>query len=275
MGFDPRQWSSSSSARDERNRQNQGERVTSNVEALLRENDSLRREVQRLHQQLDRLRRQQWQRPHPKMDAESRQQPSPHVTAEQVQGWGDSLAMQPGWTVLRQHSLELLIDQLNRSSFHSQLNLCQRLDRVVHGLGTDLFAAVGAKSTKKISAVLAAFALYGVRASEWLDEDPRRVVAELRQRLVRGQGQRRAADSRGRRTRSDQRATDRESTGKHQSGTCLRRSEALSILGLEADASKQTIKQAFRKLVKEHHPDLGGSADAFRRVNDAYQLLMS
>jgi curved DNA-binding protein CbpA len=49
----------------------------------------------------------------------------------------------------------------------------------------------------------------------------------------------------------------------------------LSILGLQADASKEAIKQAFRKLVKQHHPDLGGSADAFRRVNDAYQLLMA
>ena len=149
MGFDPRNWSSSSSTRNDQNLQKQGERVTSNVEALLRENDALRREVQRLHQQLDRLRRHQWQRPPPGVDAGHRQPPSPLVSAEQVQRWGDALAMQPGWTVLRQHSLELLIDQLNRSSFHSQLNLCQRLDRVVHGLGTDLFAAVGGKSTKK------------------------------------------------------------------------------------------------------------------------------
>ena len=274
MGFDPRQWSSSST-RDDRNRPNQGERVTSNVEALLRENDALRREVQRLHQQLDRLRRQQWQRPQHQADAGYRQQPSPHVSAEQVQRWGDSLATQPGWSVLRQHSLERLIDQLNRSSFHSQLNLCQRLDRVVQGLGTDLSAAVGGKSTKKNSAVLAAFALYGVRASEWLDEDPRRVVAELRQRHGHGQGHRRAGDSRGRRTRSDQRATDRESAGHDHAGSCLRHSEALSILGLQADASKEAIKQAFRKLVKQHHPDLGGSAEAFRRVNDAYQLLMA
>ena len=58
MGFDPRQWSSSSSARDDRDRTQHGERVTSNVEALLRENDALRREVRRLHQELDRLHRQ-------------------------------------------------------------------------------------------------------------------------------------------------------------------------------------------------------------------------
>ena len=276
MGFDPRQWSPSSSTRDDRNRQNHAERVTSNVEALLRENDALRREVQRLHQQLDRLHRQQWQRPQRDADRDwNRQQPSALINSQQVQRWGDSLARQPGWSVLRQHVLEQLIDQLNRSSFHSQLSLSQRLDRVVNGLGTDLLTAVGAKSTKKTAAVLAAFALYGVRASEWLDEDPRRVVAELRQRHQQRQHHRQAGSSSGRRTRSDQRATDRESTGGGQSGPGDVRSEALSVLGLKTDASKESIKQAFRKLVKQHHPDLGGSADAFRRVNDAYQLLMT
>ena len=47
------------------------------------------------------------------------------------------------------------------------------------------------------------------------------------------------------------------------------------MLGLTTDASQEAIKQAFRTLVKQHHPDLGGSAEAFRRVNDAYQLLMA
>ena len=272
MGFDPRQWSSSSSTRDDRNRQNHAERVTSNVEALLRENDALRREVQRLHLQLDHLRRQHRQRtPRDANHDWNRQQASSLVSSEQVQRWGDSLAMQPGWSVLRQQGLERLIDQLNRSSFHSQLSLRQRLDRVVSGLGTDLMAAVGSKSSKKKAAVLASFALYGVRASEWLDEDPRRVVEELRQR----QRHRQEGTSHGRRTRSDRRATDRESTGQGQSGSDDARSAALSVLGLKTNASQEDIKQAFRTLVKQHHPDLGGSADAFRRVNDAYQLLMA
>ena len=275
MGFDPRQWSSSSSARDDRDRTQHGERVTSNVEALLRENDALRREVRRLHQELDRLHRQRWHRPQRDSGRDpSRQQPSARVTPEQVQRWGDALAMQTGWSVLRQQSLEALVDQLNRSSFHPQLNLRQRLDRVVSGLGTDLLAAVGSRSTKKTAAVLAAFALYGVRASEWLEEDPRRVVAELRQRQRHQQ-----PGGAGRRTRSDQRSTDRETNreaaGEAHAGSWDRRLEALSVLGLKAGASKASIKQAFRKLVKQHHPDLGGSAEAFRRVNQAYQLLMA
>jgi hypothetical protein len=161
--------------------------------------------------------------------------------------------------------LEVLVDQLNRSSFPAHLTLDQRLDRLVPGLGTDLIAAVGAKPNKQSTAVLAAFALFGVRASEWLDEDPRRVVEQLRQRQDRS-GSRRQ----GRRTRTDQRQTDREDDGDARDP----RRAALRVLGLDANASVAEIKQAHRKLVKQHHPDLGGSAEAFRRVNEAYQSLV-
>ena len=69
MGFDPRDWSATPHvSRDEKAR---GERVTSNVEALLRENDSLCRGVQRLELELDRLRRLQWQLP--RRESSSRQ----------------------------------------------------------------------------------------------------------------------------------------------------------------------------------------------------------
>ena len=267
MGFDPRDWSAAS--HDSRNRQSRGERVTSNVEALLRENDALRREVQRLELELDRFRRRQWQRTRRESSSHQTWQQSssqpPRVTATQVQRWGASLADQTGWTELRATGLVALIERFNRDSFHAQLNLQQRLDRLVTGLGTDLFAAVGARPTKRSTAVLAAFALYGVRASEWLDEDPARVVEELRQRLRRA----RTANSSGRRTRSDRRRTDRDWHDRDA------RLDALSVLGLDQAATQDAIKQAFRRLVKQHHPDVGGSAEDFRRVNDAYQLLIS
>ena len=41
------------------------------------------------------------------------------------------------------------------------------------------------------------------------------------------------------------------------------RRAALGVLGLNADASLTEIKQAHRRLVKQHHPDLGGSAERF------------
>ena len=259
MGFDPRQWGPSSGARA-------AQRVTSNVEALLAENEALRREVRRLQRELERQRyrqrHQQWVQP-PRWQEEPSASPAPRVSADQVRRWGEAMARQAGWADLRQSGLEALLDRLNRNSFHPQLSLEQRLDRLVSGLGTDLMKAVGIKVTKKRAAVLAAFALYGVRASEWLDEDPARVVAELRQRL---------RPNSSRRTRTDQRSSDRWQTNSNASSS---RADALAVLGLQAGASQEVIKRAFRHLVKQHHPDMGGSAEAFRRVTEAYQRLVA
>jgi len=45
------------------------------------------------------------------------------------------------------------------------------------------------------------------------------------------------------------------------------------ILGVEKSASTDEIKRAYRKLAAEHHPDRGGSADRFKEINEAYQVL--
>jgi molecular chaperone DnaJ len=45
------------------------------------------------------------------------------------------------------------------------------------------------------------------------------------------------------------------------------------ILGISRDASDSDIKQAYRKLVLQHHPDAGGSAVEFRKVAEAYEVL--
>ena len=190
MGFDPRRWSAELRPQ---------QRVTSNVDALLQENEALRREVRQLRRQLEHL-RQPWRR-------QTQPPPQARVSSAQVERWGAALAEQKGWSVLRQSGLEELIEQLNRSSFLPQLNLQQRLDHLVPGLGRDLYAATASPLNKKRCAVLAAFALYGVSAIEWLDDDPQRVVLELRQR------QRTSNHNNNRRTRSDQRRTDRQ----HQS----------------------------------------------------------
>lgn len=270
MGFDPRQWSGASPPR-------QG-RVTSNVQALLAENEALRREVLRLTRELERLRRPRWRDESVASGAASaeatpNESKAPRIRREQVLQWGAALARQPGWTTLRQSGLQALIERLNRLAFPGHLTLEQRLDRLVPGLGTDLIAAVGNTTTKASTAVLAAFALYGVRASEWLEEEPRRVVLDLQQQL-----QQNASRGRGRRTRTDQRKTDQHSShqdNSHQQPSDGGRVAALAVLGLEPGASADAIKQAHRRLVKQHHPDMGGSAEAFRRVNEAYQLLIA
>jgi DnaJ-domain-containing protein 1 len=161
-----------------------------------------------------------------------------------------------------------LLDQLNRASFLPQLSLEERLDRLAPGLGHDLQAALSALRGKQLLAVMAAFALYGVSAREWLDDDPRRVVADLRQRCTSE-----------RRTRSDRRSTDRRSSERDTSGAEAwndpSRAEAYRQLGLTWGATREAIKQAHRRLVKQHHPDMGGDAAVFRRVNAAYQLLIA
>lgn len=256
MGFDPRQWNAPPRRAPE---------VTSNLDGLLAENEALRREVQRLRRQLERLQR----------DPGS-PSASTWITAEQVQRWGEVLACQNGWTQLRggdeRSGLEGLIAELNRLSFHPQLTLEQRLDRLAPGLGTDLQAAVAGSRTKKRLAVLAAFALYGVSAREWLSDAPQRVVQDLLQQQQR-QEHRGSRRSTGRRTRTDERSTDQRSS--HGEGSDPRRQQAYRQLGLEWGASREAIKRAHRRLVKQHHPDMGGEAEAFRRINEAYQLLIA
>jgi len=50
-------------------------------------------------------------------------------------------------------------------------------------------------------------------------------------------------------------------------------SDYYSILGVSKSASQDEIKKAFRKLAHKHHPDKGGSAEKFKQINEAYQVL--
>lgn len=45
------------------------------------------------------------------------------------------------------------------------------------------------------------------------------------------------------------------------------------ILGVPRDASQEDIKRAFRKLAMQHHPDKGGDASEFQKINEAYNTL--
>lgn len=46
-----------------------------------------------------------------------------------------------------------------------------------------------------------------------------------------------------------------------------------TVLGLEPDADREVVRSAYRSLLKEHHPDQGGSMDAFLRVKRAYEAI--
>ncbi len=45
------------------------------------------------------------------------------------------------------------------------------------------------------------------------------------------------------------------------------------LLGVERSASADEIKRAFRKKAHEFHPDKGGDAETFKKINEAYQTL--
>jgi DNA-J related protein/DnaJ domain len=52
------------------------------------------------------------------------------------------------------------------------------------------------------------------------------------------------------------------------------RLKALQILELSADVPWETIKQAYRRLAAQHHPDKGGDPARFRAIRGAYEILL-
>lgn len=46
------------------------------------------------------------------------------------------------------------------------------------------------------------------------------------------------------------------------------------ILGLSQNATKDQIKAAYKKQVKENHPDIGGDSEQFKQIVDAYETLI-
>lgn len=258
------------------------DRVTRNREALLLENEALRAEVAALREELRRL------RARGRLDGLSGAAGrvttgmAPAITTEQVREWLEGLSRQNGWTRLRVDALRSLITAWRGSDPRGELE--DELDRRSPGLGSDLRRALRAHTGKGKHAVRAAFARYGPRAAEWLSADPRRVVAdlladleELESRHHREQ-QRREQQSREQQRREQSR--ERHNHGPHQppprSGSPHDpRHTDLAILGLGPGASLREVKAAHRRLVKRHHPDVGGDAETFRHIDDAYRRLIT
>lgn len=54
----------------------------------------------------------------------------------------------------------------------------------------------------------------------------------------------------------------------------LERQQALALLNLPPNPTKQQIKQRYRALAKRYHPDRGGDQRQMQRIIAAYDLLM-
>jgi DnaJ-domain-containing protein 1 len=53
------------------------------------------------------------------------------------------------------------------------------------------------------------------------------------------------------------------------------RKAALDLLGLEDPVDDQTIKQSYRRLVMQHHPDRGGETERLQSLNEVIRVLLS
>jgi hypothetical protein len=51
-------------------------------------------------------------------------------------------------------------------------------------------------------------------------------------------------------------------------------STALSLFDLDTSATQEDVKKKYRTLAKQYHPDAGGDAEKFKRLNQANQVLM-
>lgn len=273
MGFDPRGPRASRSPGAGRP-SGDPQPVTANLDALLAEIEALRRENRQLRQLLERQ-----SSPRPAREGAAQRVTrgaAPSITRQLVSRWIEALERQPGWEGVRlgpPGGLRELLEVLRAQAWNPSLTLEQQLDRRQSGLGAELAAALAGPPSRGRWAVRAAFALYGPSASEWLSDEPRRVVQELVRRLERLES--RGADGAQARNSGGYRA----SAGEPGQARQARRSRdphqaALQQLGLEAGASREAIKRAYRRLAKQHHPDLGGDGEAFRALEAAYRLLM-
>lgn len=66
----------------------------------------------------------------------------------------------------------------------------------------------------------------------------------------------------------------RSHTGTSPRSSDMTEEEALSLLGLPADATEEDIHCAYKRLMKHVHPDRGGSAYLAAKVNEAKDLLL-
>ena len=58
-------------------------------------------------------------------------------------------------------------------------------------------------------------------------------------------------------------------------GTRMSAREARSLLGLDARAGENEVREAHRRIIQRVHPDTGGSSELATRVNAARDLLLA
>jgi len=225
-----------------------GRAVTTNLDALLLENEALRHQVRLLREELNLLQRSRsaeveaqaqaaaprgervrsW-RSGPKVTVGA----APGITPQLVRQWAEALSSHPRWRELRLGSrlegdpaaggclelgLQALLDDLRSRSPHPALELEEALDRRAPGLGAELRWALAGPASRVKAAVRAAFALHGPRAADRLSADPQAVVEELLAAVARLEAQLRQETQAGREWAERQQAWWRQQDGRRPGG---------------------------------------------------------
>jgi hypothetical protein len=126
------------------------------------------------------------------------------------------------------------------------------------GLG-DSFTALTKGLRGRLPLVIeTGFLLWGDRAVAMLSTDPAQVVEALLAEV------RRVSEA----TRAESRRFFFDLFG----GAAAKQ-QARQVLGVGPEASQGEIKQAYRQLARQHHPDAGGDSEQFHRIQQAYELL--
>lgn len=73
---------------------------------------------------------------------------------------------------------------------------------------------------------------------------------------------------------ANKRAKNSNNTDRQNSNSSMTREDALDILGLDANASDDDIKTAYKKLMKKVHPDQEGSEWMASKLNAAKDFLI-
>lgn len=65
-----------------------------------------------------------------------------------------------------------------------------------------------------------------------------------------------------------------EEAGRRSRGAAMSRREAAEILGVPEDADEAAVRAAYRRLMKQVHPDAGGNDALAAKVQDARDVLL-
>jgi hypothetical protein len=61
----------------------------------------------------------------------------------------------------------------------------------------------------------------------------------------------------------------------HYSQPCVTLTPELTLLGLEPDATKRDVRNAYRRKARKLHPDAGGDEAAFKQLYTAYRRVLA